>query len=333
MYDSAVLRRASARLESLRARRSALLEEKRAEIRKKVPEVAQIDLQLRGTIAEIIAASLREGSNPAPAIGVIRDKNMSLQEKRSELLAKAGYPEDYLDDRPMCPKCGDTGWIGARMCDCLKVLCAQEQIKELSSLLDLGEQSFDRFQLDWYADELRPGEGCSSRENMEFIFEVCHNYAQKFGRFYFKNLLLSGSTGLGKTFLSACIARTVSENGFSVVYDSAAGIFSRFETQKFSRDADDMKQAVDETRRYLNCDLLIMDDLGSEFTTPFVQSALYQIINTRLASDRQTVISTNLSMDELRRKYTAQASSRLEGEYRVLRFYGEDIRLLRKQRI
>lgn len=333
MYESSVLRRASARLEELRTRRAEALEKKRAEVWSKVPEVKEIDRQLRGTVAEIIASSLRDGVNPAPAIGVVRDKNMSLQLKRSELLNQAGYPSDVLDLKPMCPKCGDTGWRGAEMCDCLKVLCAQEQIRELSCLLNLGEQSFDRFRLEWYGEEPWPGEGRSPRENMEFIYEVCLNYAQKYGRFYFKNLFLTGGPGLGKTFLSACIARNVSENGFSVVYDTAANVFSRFEAQKFSRDTEDLRQAADETRRYLNCDLLILDDLGSEFTTPFVQSALWQIVNSRLTAERQTVISSNLSLDQVRGKYTRQVASRLEGDYRVLRFFGDDIRILRKQRL
>ncbi len=333
MYDSNVLRRAAAQLEELRVRRAAQLEEKRAEVCRRVPQVAEIDRQLRQTVLEIIAAALRDNTDPSPAIAVVRDKNMTLQARRAELLAGAGYPGDILDVRPVCPKCGDTGWRGAEMCDCLRVLCAREQIRELSSLLDLGEQSFGSFRLDWYSGEVWPGEGRSPRENMDFIYEVCLNYAQKFGRFYFHNLFLSGGPGLGKTFLSACIARTVSENGFSVVYDTAINVFARFEAQKFSRDSDDTKEARDETRRYLNCDLLILDDLGSELSTPFVQSALYQIVNTRLAAGRHTVISSNLTMDEVRRRYTQQIASRLEGEFRVLPFFGDDIRLLRKQKL
>ena len=216
------------------------------------------------------------------------------------------------------------------MCACLKKLCAQEQIAELSKLLDLGEQSFDAFSLDYYSPLPWPGEELSPRENMEFILEVCANYARKFGKFYFRNLFLTGAPGLGKTFLSACIARTVSEQGFSVVYDTAVNVFARFEEQKFARDREEAGEARDDTRRYLGCDLLILDDLGSEMTTPFVQSALYTLINSRLAADRRTVISSNLSMDQVRQRYTPQIASRLEGEYRVLPFYGEDIRLLRK---
>src|SRR5699024_7779622 len=116
-----------------------------------LPRVAEIDRELRGTILDIIRASLRNGSDPVPPIEVLRDKNLSLQAERAQLLLSRGYPEDALDDRPACAKCNDTGWRGAVMCDCLKVLCAQEQIKELSRLLDLGEQSFDTFRLDYYS--------------------------------------------------------------------------------------------------------------------------------------------------------------------------------------
>lgn len=331
-YEQNVLRRANERLEDQRRRREDQQNARRREIYAAIPRVAEIDRQLRRTIVDIIAASLRQGNDPVPAIGVIRDKNLDLQAERAELLVAHGYPADALDDKPACPKCNDTGWRGAVMCDCLKSLCAQEQIRELSKLLDLGEQSFDTFSLDVYSPSPWRGSGISPRENMEMVYEICLNYAQKFGRFYFNNLFLSGAPGLGKTFLSACIARTVSENGFSVVYDTAVNIFSRFEDKKFSRDAEDTREARDETRRYLSCDLLILDDLGSEMTTPFVQSALYTLINSRLTADRRTVISSNLSMEDVRRRYAPQIASRLEGEYRVLPFFGEDIRLLRKQR-
>ena len=212
---------------------------------------------------------------------------------------------------PACPRCGDTGWVGASMCSCLKELCTQEQIAELSKLLDLGEQSFDTFSLDYYSPLPFPGESLTPRENMEFIFDVCSSYARRFGKFYFRNLFLTGAPGLGKTFLSACIAR--------------------FEEQKFARDRQEVGEARDETRRYLGCDLLILDDLGSELTTPFVQSALYTLINARLTADKGTVISSNLTMDQVRARYTPQIASRLEGEYRVLPFYGEDIRLQKKR--
>ena len=325
-YDAAVLRRATARLEEEKRRRQRALEQRRAEVETRVPRVAEIDRRLRRTLLDVARATF-EGGDPTARINALRDENLALQAEREHLLTAAGYPADALEDKPACPKCQDKGWVGARMCDCLKILCTQEQIKELSKLLNLGEQSFPNFHLEFYSTEIDPKWGVSPRENMTRVLEICRNYAQKFGKYYFDNLYLYGNPGLGKTFLSACIARVVSENGFSVVYDTAGNIFAQFETRKFQRDAQDAQEAKDDTRRYLTCDLLILDDLGSEMTTPFVQSALYTLINTRLQSGKRTIISTNLSTDELRRRYTPQIASRLEGEYRSLPFFGEDIRL------
>lgn len=332
-YSSNVLHSAQARLAARRAAREASQAALREEIYQRLPRIADIDRLLRRTMAQVIASALREGEDPGPPIAAIRQENQALQVERAELLAAYGYSETALDDRPLCTRCKDSGWVGADMCDCLKVLCTQEQIRELSQLLDFGEQSFSRFDFTYYSMEVWPEWGRSPRENMDKVFKVCKDYAQNFGRYYFNNLFLSGSTGLGKTFLSACIARTVSENGFSVVYDTAGNIFTQFETQKFSRDGEDAREARDGTRRYLGCDLLILDDLGSEMTTPFVQSALYQLVNARLSADKRTVVSSNLTMDDVRRRYTPQIASRLEGEYRVLPFFGEDVRLQRKQRL
>jgi DNA replication protein DnaC len=284
-------------------------------------------------MSQLVSAALRQGEDPAQAIRAIRAQNLDLQRERAVLLGGLGLPADALDERPGCPLCNDTGWQGATMCSCLHKLCAQEQIKELSKLLDLGEQSFDTFRLDYYSQTPYPGRGESPRNNMELVYEVCLNYAQKFGRFALKNLFLSGPPGLGKTFLSACIARTVSEGGYSVVYDTAGNIFAQFEARKFQRDGTNLQEARDETRRYLNCDLLIVDDLGSELTTQFTQSALYELVNTRLVAERNTVISSNLTMKEVSQRYTPQITSRLDGEYHVLHFFGDDIRLLKKNRM
>ena len=166
------------------------------------------------------------------------------------------------------------------------------------------------------------------RNDIEMLRE---NMVKSKGRNNFKNLFLTGAPGLGKTFLSACIARSVSEQGFSVVYDTAGNIFAQFENRKFQRDAEGVQTARDETRRYLNCDLLILDDLGSELTTQFTQSALYELINTRLVSDRRTVISSNLTPEDVVRRYTPQISSRLLGEFYILHFFGDDIRLLKRK--
>ncbi len=332
-YDATILRRATEQLEQRRRLRREENDRRREQAYLRQPKLAQLDRRLQATMAQLVAAALRQGDDPARAVRAVREENLELQRERAVLLGAIGLPEDALDDRPVCPQCGDTGWKGAQMCACLRELCAREQIAELSKLLDLGEQSFDAFRLDYYSQTPWPGRGVSPRENMELVYNVCLSYARKFGRFAIRNLFLSGPPGLGKTFLSACIARAVSENGFSVVYDTAGNIFAQFETRKFQRDSAGGVEARDETRRYLNCDLLILDDLGSELTTQFTQSALYELINTRLTADRHTVISSNLSMEEAARRYTPQIASRLEGEYHVLHFFGDDIRLLKKDRL
>ena len=332
-YDANVLRRASQRLEDQSRQRRERTDRLRLEAYEREPRLEQLDRRLRGTMAGLVAAALRQGGDPVAAVQSVRRENQELQQERAVLLGGLGLPEDALDDRPACPLCRDTGWQGAKMCRCLKQLCAQEQIRELSKLLNLGEQSFDTFRIDYYSQSIYPGQGISPRENMEQNFNICWNYATKFGRVAIKNLLLSGAPGLGKTFLSACIARTVSENGFSVVYDTAGNIFAQFEAKKFLRDSQDGMDARDEARRYLNCDLLILDDLGSELTTQFTQSALHELVNTRLVADRRTVISSNLSMEEVAHRYAPQIASRLDGMYHSLYFFGDDIRLLKKNRL
>ena len=329
-YDGKILSRAMARFDEDKKRRARQFRERQQQLFAREPELADIDRRLRGTMSQIITRALKGGRDPVPAIHAIRDENLALQRRRGELLTALGYPADYLEEKPRCARCGDAGFLpDGSMCACLRSYYAREQIAELSHMLDIGSQSFDTFRLDYYSTD-RGGLPRSPREAAQRNLEICQSFARDFrpGK---QNLLLFGAPGLGKTFLSACIARVVSEDGFSVVYDTAVNIFTRFEEQKFARDRLEAGEAKDETRRYLGCDLLILDDLGSELSTPFVQSALYTLINTRLTADKRTVISSNLTMDQVRARYTPQIASRLEGEYRVLPFYGEDIRLLRKQ--
>ncbi len=293
-----------------------------------VPGLPALDQALRQAVPAVLAAAFRRGEDPTEAVAAIRAKNLALQKERRALLGQYGYREEDLDGRPLCPLCHDSGWQGSRMCACLKALCQEEQNAELSALLGMGQQSFSDFRLDLYEKQLWADYGRSPRQNMERVLALAQSYARPFGKFPVNNLLFYGGTGLGKTYLSACIAREVSAQGHSVVYDSAANVFARFEEQKFSRDAEDARAARDLTRKYLRCALLILDDLGSELTTPFVQSALYQLVNTRLTEGLHTVVSTNYSMDELRKRYSPQIISRLEGAYEPVPFFGADIRLL-----
>lgn len=329
-YEQNVMQRANARL----LRRREIRERKRYDLERELysraPALRELDRAIRGTMTELseLAVSGRAVAADGPEITEIRRRNLELQAQRARLLEELGYAADALDDTPACPRCGDTGWEGGGMCDCLKQLCAAEQMKALTALLNLTEeQSFANLRFDVYSGTVRQEEGCSPRERMKKIAAVCEGFARQFPHYPLKNLLLSGGTGLGKTFLSGCIARMVSEGGYSVVYDTAINLFAAFETRKFTRDAAEERQARGDTRRYLSCDLLILDDLGSELTTPMAQSTLYEVVNSRLQGDKRTIISTNLSMDQIRDRYTPQVASRIEGLYRELTFFGEDIRL------
>ena len=332
-YDGKILSRAMARFDEDKQHRARQFRERQQQLFAREPELADIDRRLRGTMSQIITRALKGGRDPVPAIHAIRDENLALQRRRGEILTALGCPADYLEEKPRCARCGDAGFLpDGSMCACLRSYYAREQIAELSHMLDIGSQSFDTFRLDYYDRQTWPEFHRSPRENMEFILSSCRSYAENFDAYPHKNLFFNGPPGLGKTFLSACIARVVSEQGYAVVYDTAANILSRFETRKFARYGEESRQAEADTRRYLTCDLLILDDLGSEFTSPFVQAALYELINTRLIEGKRTVISSNLNLEGVRQRYSPQVASRLEGEYLLMAFFGQDIRLLKKQR-
>lgn len=320
-YSAEVIRRARERLAQARADRESENREHLQTAYAQVPRLQEIDRQLRQTMAEAAQAVFTQGGDVQIAMAQARAKNLALQQERAELSAEF-FDEGYLDETPICERCGGTGYVGSSMCECLRELCRQEQKKELT-FLSAGHESFDQFRLDYYPDVVDPKLGVTPRAVMEKTYRICRSYAYGFSE-KAGNLLFSGSTGLGKTFLSACIARTVADSGHSVVYESAGHLFSRLERAKFSDDED----ARTEAEKYTACDLLIIDDLGTEMPGQFITAALYSLVNDRLLSGKPTIISTNLNSDDLSRRYSAQISSRLRGSYRRVAFVGEDIRLL-----
>lgn len=327
-YDGKLMRQALACFDEDKQRREENFRARERTIYQKEPRIEEINIELSHTMAKIIASGLKRGTDPRGAIAALQEENLKLQAERARLLQNMGYPADYLEQKANCRKCADTGFVGSEMCSCLRDYYVRAQNEELSQMLDLGTQSFETFDFDYYSSAPDFEVGTSPRLNMEKVYDVCQDYAHEFSP-KSGNLLLYGDTGLGKTFLSASIARVVSESGHSVVYDTANHVFSLFEAQKFRRESGE-ENANGAVERYLKCDLLIIDDLGTEMTTSFVQSAVYQIVNTRLMTGKKTVISTNLTPEEIGKRYGAAVLSRIEGEYRILPFFGEDIRRLKK---
>jgi len=320
--DGKILARARNALQAKRRKKEEGLEKRLREVYARSQTVVEIDVKLRESMTQLLGVAL--GENSGTKIDDIRHKNIILQDERKSEVEKAGFPKNYLDDNYMCERCKDTGFCDDKMCGCLEEIYRQEQSSSLSNLFKLGSEKFENFNLQYYDDRPSPETGISPRKSMEIVYETCFQYAQKFGK-NSMNLFFNGAPGLGKTYLSACIARVVAENGYSVVYDMATVIFTRFEDAKFSR-ADNLEDIRDEIKRYMECDLLIMDDLGTEMTTVFTISVLYEIINTRLVTGKKTIVNSNLTIAELQKRYSEQITSRLEGEYQVLTFYGEDIR-------
>ena len=319
-YSEAVLHRARQRLAQAKADRDAENTRHRAEAYARVPRLAEIDRQLSATVAQAVAVSFRRGEDPGQAIEALREKNLALQREREWLVS--GFEEGFLDDGPICPQCGGSGYMGEKMCECLRELCRQEQKKELTSLLSVGNARFEHFRLDLYPDTYHEDYGCSPRQMMRLVLSRCQRYCASFGPDS-GNMLFTGGPGLGKTFLSACIARAVADGGHSVVYETAIGLFSEFETAKFG---DYSEENTARTEKFLKSDLLIIDDLGSEMTTQFTMSALYRVINTRLMEGKATIISTNLTREALSSRYSPAICSRILGMYQLMQFLGNDLR-------
>ena len=331
--DSNILAVAQREFRQDREQREEQQERRTEEIYRRLPRVETIDRELRSTVGAIMISAFENETDPEIALRELERKNMALQRERAELLVGAGYAYDELDEKIFCKHCEDRGFLSdGSPCRCLMAYYTKEQNRRLSKMLDLGSQSFDTFSLDWYDNgHVWPEYSTTPFKNMESILEICMGYSHRFGK-RSGNLLFTGAPGLGKTFLSACIAREVSENGFSVVYDTAAHIFQQFESGKFGRDNPFEEDPDREINRYLNCDLLIMDDLGTEMLTTFVQSAFYRVVNDRLVNGRKTILSTNLAIEEIGKRYGAAVRSRIEGEYMTLNFFGDDIRILKKRR-
>ena len=293
-------------------------ERRHSEAVAKIPELLVIeDAMAQAGLATIKAVGMGNGSEDF--IKKLAEINLDAQDKRRQLLVANGFTEDWLDVRYTCPKCKDKGSVGGYACECYKLLLRSIEYEKLCSKLPVNKCRFDNFKLDYYPE----GAGISPRRRMESVLGYCKAYADDFS-LSSPSLLLYGKTGLGKTHLSLAIAGKAVEAGYGVIYMTAQNLFNRLEREKFGRgDGENTEQAI------LDCDLLIIDDLGSEFSTQLTVSALYNIVNCRGLEEKPTIISTNLVPDELKSTYSDRIASRILSAYTILQFDGADIRQLK----
>lgn len=244
-----------------------------------------------------------------------------LNRERDLLLAAYGYPSDYSDPRYECDICHDTGYAGEEICECMKRRLRLAGYESSGIARLMGEQRFDNFRLDYYKANAR------SYENMTYVFKTILEYANTFETEKAQNLLLLGGTGLGKTHLSTALAKTLIDRGFDVIYTGAIGMIADFEKHRFGNSAG--SESGINLDRYYDCDLLIIDDLGSEVSNQFTVSTIYNVLNNRISLGLPTVVSTNLNQKELNDRYWDRITSRILGEFRPLLFSGSDVRKLK----
>ena len=317
MYTYDNFHRVKEEIEAKRLRARAEAEARSARLAEISPEIAAIDEELRSTGMMIFRTACQGGD-----ITPIRDRNLALNEKRREIMISLGYPADYTEPKYSCEKCSDTGFIdGVKLCSCFRerLITLNVESSGMGRLMD--KQSFDNFDLEWYSND----EALYAR--MKANFQAAKRFAEEFSQ-RGGNMLIVGGTGTGKTHITTSIARVVISQGRSVIYDGIENIIADFEEDKFKSG---YTQKEPKAAKYMDCDLLIIDDLGAEFPSQFTTAAIGNLINERLYENRPTIISTNLSVKELTERYSERTASRILGEYKRLLFVGEDIRFLKNR--
>lgn len=321
-YDPQVVRAARDRLERRRREAETAAAALREDLCNRIPRLREIEREKAAAIPELTRAIL---AGEEAAMDGIRQNNLRLQQEMGDILRASGYDRDNFEPRYTCKACGDTGFVDGAVCACYRRLLQEEACRALSGLSAMRLTDFASMRLDYYENTIDPKLGVSPRQHMEDIIAYCREYTACFTPTA-DSLLLQGATGIGKTHLCLAIARGVTEGGYGVVYGSVQPLVRRLEAEHFGRVQGDSETQL------TTCDLLVLDDLGMEFDTPFSRACLYNVLNARLLEGRPTVISTNLSFSALQERYGDQIASRISGGFVPLLCVGKDIRqLIRRQ--
>lgn len=296
------------------------LEEHRKEAYQKIPRLSEIDQEV-ATLSARKARALLGGRDSG--LEDLRADISLLSQERIALLLTNGYPQDYLELSYTCPLCQDTGYVGSKKCSCFKkaeieLLYTQSNLKEI-----LEKENFDHFSFAFYSDTIKnEATGLSALDTARKAYEISQSFVRDFDT-RFENLFFYGNTGVGKTFLSHCIAHELLESAHCVLYFSAFDLFDLLAQSTFSRKG----EASDSEDFIFNCDLLIIDDLGTELTNSFVSSQLFLCINERIMRQKSTIISTNLKLENFSEIYSERTFSRIASNYHMVKLIGKDIRI------
>lgn len=326
-YPSNYYTKAQEIIDKRRFDNSVTIARRTRELHSEIPEIGDIDRKLSSTIDVLAKIILSNSPDTAQKIENLKNENLELQQKMRELLRSHGYPEDYLDPIYNCKKCHDTGVGENGRCSCYNDVLKMIASTELSKSLPMGLTCFESFDLSLYSDQPKAElKNKSPRDIMKHNYDFCVSYAEDFlvpG----DSIFMTGGTGLGKTHLSLSVAKKVIEKNYSVVYGSVPDLLRKIENAHFNKTEDDAE--VMNTLK--ECDLLLLDDLGAEFESQFYVSCLYELINTRLNYGRPTIVNTNLTGTELKKRYSDRIVSRLYS-MKTLVFSGDDIRMKLKSR-
>lgn len=319
-FSEIIYQRAENELKNRREQAEKLASMRRKEFISVNPELLDIENEMKKAALEVIRSVGADGKKVD--ISQIAKRNLEAQKAKRDLIKGAGYPEDYLDTPYTCKKCKDTGILNGKLCECHLALLQQLSVGELACSPMLAYSTFATFDVKYYSEIKDQKLGFSPREYMRGCFEMLKAYAENFtprsNSFFF-----SGGTGLGKTHLALAILNRLTQRGFSVYYNSASAIIKQMEKERFGRSAESIEEELEK------CDLIIVDDLGAEFNTPFAEAAVNELVNNAILSGKPMIIISNLSVDALEERYGQRVVSRLNS-FEVIDFIGEDIRQLKK---
>lgn len=321
-YNSEIYKEAYDKLALRREKSAAEAELRRDEIKNKFPEYNELKKQM----VLLMGECFKNLDNPEVDITSIKKKISENIGRQKELLISNGYPQDYTEEKHYCEKCSDKGYVGSNRCECLNEILRETAAMKSNLNSVLTGDNFSNFSFKVFSNE-KNEDGISPRENMKRIIAAVKDFIDNFKDAKTRSLLFIGKSGVGKTFLASCIAEKLLDEGFDVYYQSAGKITEMCEAFRFRRNTSE--EISDDIERLYETDLLIIDDLGCEFTNSYTVSILYEIINKRIMYKKKTLITTNYSLKELNNVYTERLFSRFVGEYDIFEFIGDDIRVKR----